>query len=82
MTKIFKIILGLCNILNITKEISGRNSGRNRGSGCGRRSRGQQFVAVATVAMALAANSSNGRGRQRWWKQRKCEGRQQSTKQQ
>ncbi len=75
----FKILLGLSNILNITKENSGRDSGRNRGSGCGRRSRGQQFAAVATVAMALAANSGHGRGRQWWQKQRKRKGRQQST---
>jgi len=74
MTKIFKIILGLCNILNITKENSGRNSGRNRGSGCGRRSRGQRFAVVATVVMASSANSINSGGRQQWWKQRKCKG--------
>jgi len=59
--KMFKILLGHSNILNITKE----NRGRNRGSGCGGRSRGQQYVAAAaTVAMALAANSGTGRGRQ------------------
>ena len=49
--KMFKILLGLCNILNITKENSGRNSDRNRGSSCGGRSRGQWFAAMSTVAM-------------------------------
>ena len=64
----FKILLGLSNILNITKE----NSSRNRGSGCGGRSRGQWFVAAMTVAMVSAVNSGNGNGGdgQRWWKQR------------
>jgi len=81
-TKMFKILLGQSKILNITKENSGRNSGRNRGSGCGGMNRGQRFAAAAKVAMALAANSGNSGGRQRWWKQRKRKGRQQSTKKQ
>ena len=65
--KMFEILLVLSNILNITKENSdsGRNSGRNRGSSCGERSRGQRFAATETVAMASAANSGNGGGRQR-----------------
>ena len=33
-----------------------------RGSGCCGRSRGQRFLAVATVAMVLAANRGNGGG--------------------
>ena len=32
MTNMFKILLGPCTTLNITKENSGRKSGRNRGS--------------------------------------------------
>ncbi len=70
----FNILLCLSNILNINKKYSGRNSGRNRGSGCGRRSRGQRFAVVATVVMASSANSINSGGRQQWWKQRKCKG--------
>ena len=63
-------------MLNIIKE----NSRRNRGSGCGGRSRGQWFVAAVTVvAMVLAVNSGNAGGMQRWWKQRQHKGRQQST---
>ncbi len=58
----FKIILGLSNILNIIKE----NSDIHRGSGCGRRSRGQRLAAAATVTIVSAANSSNDGGRQ-WW---------------
>ena len=58
----FKIILGLIDILNIFKE----NSGIHRGSGCGGRSRGQRFAAAATVTIASAANNSKGGGRQ-WW---------------
>ena len=57
--KMFKIILGLSNILNIIKE----NNGIHRGSSCGGRSRGQQFAAVATLTIALAANSGKGGGR-------------------
>jgi hypothetical protein len=65
----FKILLGLSNILNITKE----NSRRNRGSGCGGRSRGQWFLAAMTVAMVSAVNSGNGNGggRQGWWKRQR-----------
>ena len=61
--KIFKIVLGLIDILNIVKE----NSGIHRGSGCGGRSRGERFAAAATVTIAAAANSGNGGGRQ-WWR--------------
>ena len=57
--KMFKIILGLSNILNIIKE----NSGIHRGSGCGGRSMGQQFATTATVTIASEANSGNGGGR-------------------
>ena len=55
----FKIILGLSNILNIIKE----NSGIHRGSSCGRRMGGQRFATAATVTLASAANSGNGGGR-------------------
>ena len=60
--KIFKIVLGLIDILIIVKE----NSGIHRGSGCGGRKRGQRFAAAATVTIAVAAKSGNGGGRQRW----------------
>ena len=60
--KMFKMILGLSNILNIIKE----NSDTHRGSGCGGRKRGQRFAAAATVTIAVAAKSGNGGGRQRW----------------
>ena len=61
--KMFKMILGLSNILNIIKE----NSDTHRGSGCGGRSRGQRFAVAATVTIVSAANSSNIGGRQ-WWR--------------
>jgi len=57
--KMFKIILGLSNILNIIKE----NSGIHRGRGCGGRSRGQRFATAASVTIASEANSGNGGGR-------------------
>jgi len=55
----FKIILGLSNILNIIKE----NNGIHIGSSCGGRSRGQRFAAMATLTIASAANSGKGGGR-------------------
>ena len=42
------------------------NSDIHRGSGSGRRSRGQRFVVAATVTIVSAANSSNNGGRQQW----------------
>ena len=61
--KMFKIILGLSNILNIIKE----HSDTHRGSGCGGRIRGQRFAVAVTVPIVSAANSSNIGGRQ-WWR--------------
>ena len=60
-TKMFKILFGLSNILNITKENSGRNIGRNRGGSCGRRSTGQ-WVAARWQPTAATAGAGNGGG--------------------
>ena len=58
---------------NRDREAAG--SGRNRGRGVRQKEQGTAVCgAVATVAMASAANSSNGKGRQRWRKLRQRRG--------
>jgi len=77
-TKMFKILLGLSNILNITKENSGRNSGGNSGrteavvaaegaggSGLWPRQQWQESRQQPTAATAGAGNGGESRGRVR-----------------